>query len=291
MMALAFWNVYKGKGKGGAISTAIVDLAEAICVDKKLSGKDQEVLLCLGEPGKIDFQAILAALQARNTGKTWWLDQTHRRFAILSTLPQSEWDPEDTLHAGSFPSSLVRTTSGKPIQYEIWFTHLSTPAYSWHPNSLNNEEARDLRVGVETREQNKLHKRSVVIGDFNMEPFSQSMTTPQYMNATPCRTLAATNVKIARRKSEIRYFFNPMWTLLGSWQANRQPGSFYRNDATASVNWHVIDQVIVRPELIGAVYSGTPMILANAGMTPLTTREGAIASISDHLPVLVTLDI
>lgn len=291
MIALAFWNVHKGKGAGGAVATAIADLAEAICLDRKLSGQDQEVLLCLGEPGKIDFQVILTDLQGRNTGKTWWLDQTHKRFAILSTLPQSEWDPEKTLHQGSLPSSLVRTTFGKRTQYEVWFTHLSSPTYSWHPNSLNNEEARDLRLGVEAREQEKLHKRSVVIGDFNMEPFSESMTTPEYMNATPCMTVAATNVKIARRKSEIRYFFNPMWTVLGSWQANRQPGSFYRDDASTSVNWHVIDQVIVRPELIGAIYAGTPMILASAGNTSLTTRDGAIAPISDHLPVLVALDI
>lgn len=238
-----------------------------------------------------DFQVILQDLQGRNTGKTWWLDQSHKRFAFLGTLPESEWQPADTLHQGSLASSLVRTTSTTQTQYELWFTHLSSPMYAWHPNSVNNEEARGLREGIEKREQAMLHTRSVVIGDFNMEPFSESMTTPEYMNAASCVTVAAQNSKAARHQTQIRYFFNPMWTLLGSWRSNRQPGSFYRNDVSASVQWHMIDQVLVRPDLIFSLQAGSPVILASAGKTPLTTPSGAIASISDHLPVLVTLDI
>lgn len=59
MIALAFWNVHKGKGAAGGIEDAIANLAEAICLDKTLSGQEQELLLCLGEPGKIDFRKRL----------------------------------------------------------------------------------------------------------------------------------------------------------------------------------------------------------------------------------------
>lgn len=291
MIALAYWNVQKGKGKSGIIANAIADLAEAMCVDKTLSGPNQEVLLCLSEPGKIDFDSILADLQSRNTGKTWWLKRSFKRFAVLGTLSETEWQPDSLLDEGSLPSTLVRTTTGTPVNYELWFVHLPAPIFVWQPGAISAEAARLLRSGIEARENRLLHTRSIAIGDFNMEPFSEPMVTPAYLNASSCKTIAAKIFKAVGHGKQIRYFFNPMWPLLGTWKNNRQPGSFYQNDKSVSTHWHLIDQVLLRPDLVDVINDGTPVILSNAGSTPLTTSDGAIASVSDHLPVLVTLNI
>ena len=287
MLAIAYWNVRRGKGPG--ISAAIADLAEAICKNQAYSGPNREVLLCLAEPGKIDFPPILADLQSRNTQKTWWLMQVPKRFVFFGTLDANVWQPARGFANGSLASSLVRSPQEA---FEVWFVHGPAPIHVWNPTAILDDTARDLRESIEEREIAVTHTKTIAIGDFNMEPFNVAMVKPKGLNATPCKTIAASNYKQIRKGEKIQYFFNPMWELLGSWQANRQPGTFHtKNDRTSSFAWHLIDQVVVRPVLMNAIQPGTPVILTTAGSTPLTTAAGEIAAVSDHLPVLVSLDI
>lgn len=287
MIAIAYWNIRKGKGTG--IAKAIADLAEALRIEQSYSGLQHEVLLCLAEPGKVDFHSILADLNSRSAPKTWWLISVQKRFVFLGTLAANVWQPAQGLAGGSLASSLVRSPQDV---FEIWFVHGPAPIHVWNPTAILDDTARDLRESIEKREDVVKHAKTVAIGDFNMEPFNVAMVKPKGLNATPCKTIAATSYKQIRKGEKIQYFFNPMWEHLGSWQADRQPGSFYaKNDRTSSFAWHLIDQVLVRPALITAVRSGTPTILTRAGGTPLTTASGEIAAVSDHLPVLVSLDI
>ncbi len=291
MLALAYWNVYKGRGTH--VAAAIADLAADICADPSLSGPQKEVLLCLSEPGKIDFAAVLSDLNSRNLGMTWSLTfHSSKRFVFLSTLQSTAWQPSLSLAVGSLGSDLYRTTTaGVPVSYQIWFVHLAAPIFVWNPSALALDEAGELRKAIETREADMGHANTVAIGDFNMEPFSDPMVAPTGLNACSCKTVAASGHKNLSRGRRVQYFFNPMWALLGCWDLSRQPGSFFQADRTVSVHWHLIDQVLVRPGMVASLCAGTPKILAKVGSSSLVTPAGKIGQVSDHLPVVVSLSI
>lgn len=292
MLAIAFWNI--NKCQGDSISDAIAGLAQQICADSALSGSNQEVLLCLGEPGGADVPAILQDLQRSTPQKRWWVKQPSgtKRFVLFGTVAEDTVDITQAEIARALPCSLTRVANGAtPCLYDIWFVHLSSPMYAWHPQIKSHDEAQFLRQNIEDRELKLKPKGTVAIGDFNMEPFSESMVGTSSLNATPCRHVAKSNYKLLRPGENIPYFFNPMWEHLGSWSSNRQPGTFHRKENSIATQWHIIDHVLIRPSLIESLANQTPRILSQAGNFSLVSIQGEIGKISDHLPVLVTLKI
>lgn len=288
MIAIVYWNIRKGKGKD--ISKAIIELATATVANASVAGPNGEVLICFSEPGKVDFKAILSAINGAGTGKNWWVSvSTLGRFVVLGTVAQQQLAFDSEIK-GSMPCTLTRGTSS-PLTYELWFVHFPAPIHIWEPSVLLLDAAREFRQSVQDRENFKSHSRSLAIGDFNMAPFSCAMVAPTGLNATSCSSVAATVNKKINKTDTIQYFYNPMWPLLGSWATSRQPGSFYRTDKTTAQQWHLIDQVLLRPSLIKSVQLNTPVVLSMAGTIPLTKSNGRIAEVSDHLPVLITLNI
>jgi len=91
-----------------------------------------------------------------------------------------------------------------------------------------------------------------------------------------------------------RFFYNPMWTLLGD-RSNDSSGSYYY-DSGAPVNyfWNIFDQVLLRPELLARfVPERDIQILKSVNGTRLTNEPDGRpnARISDHLPILLNLDL
>ena len=132
------------------------------------------------------------------------------------------------------------------------------------------------------------HDRSIVVGDFNMNPFDASMVNG--FNATMSEPMAR---KGSRRIGAVerKFFFNPMWSLIGQ-RTDGPPGTFYFNKSLPlTYYWHALDQVLVRPSLLDALDQKSVQIVSRIRRRDLLTRGGLPdkRQASDHLPIVFRL--
>ena len=150
----------------------------------------------------------------------------------------------------------------------------------------------DLARDIANVEERVGHHRTLLVGDFNMNPFETGMIAANGLHAETTRRIAG---KIGRVVDEkfYRYFYNPMWNLFGD--ATRGPAGtyYYRGSEMVRTPWNMFDQVLMRPELLAFFKAEELEILTGDGQqsfltaqnTP-TTRRG-----SDHLPITFRLNL
>ena len=134
------------------------------------------------------------------------------------------------------------------------------------------------------------HRRTLLVGDFNMNPFDLGMIGAQALNAVMARDLVQNEERTVAGQS-YRYFYNPMWGHFG----DRTPGPpgthFYPAASPEGVYWNMFDQVLLRPALMDSLVE--LRIVDSDGQSSLVTERGRPRSstASDHLPILFRLDL
>jgi hypothetical protein len=136
------------------------------------------------------------------------------------------------------------------------------------------------------------HRRTVVVGDFNINPFEAGLTAAHCFHAAQSRY-------IARRKHRefhgetYPYFYNPMWSHFGD-RGPSPPGTYFRNASSPTeVFWNMFDQVLIRPDLLENFMDESLEIVTCAGDTTLLCDDGRPDKnrASDHLPILFGLNL
>ena len=132
--------------------------------------------------------------------------------------------------------------------------------------------------------------RTILVGDFNMNPFDAGMVAAQSFHGMMTKQLAQKGERKVQRKS-YRFFYNPMWRFFGD-DADTLSGTYYWQ-ASNPVNhfWNLYDQVLLRPELMHLLRE--LLILDSDGETSLLTRGGIPDRVigSDHLPIYFQLEL
>ncbi len=131
--------------------------------------------------------------------------------------------------------------------------------------------------------------RTILVGDFNMNPFDHGMVAAQGFHAVMTRELALKRERTVKRRA-YPFFYNPMWGLFGD-RTNGPSGTFYlRGSKPVNYFWNMYDQVLVRPGLAEKLKE--VRIIDHDGVASLLTRfnlpEKSLGS--DHLPILFELD-
>ncbi len=137
------------------------------------------------------------------------------------------------------------------------------------------------------------HDRSIVLGDFNSNPFESPIASALGMNAVISRAIAQSD---PRRMLNQRYpyFYNPMWNLYGDEPRSSAPATYYyRGSDPHELYWHMLDQVLIRPSLLNRFDISTLDIVTAVKDTELTTPGGMPdrTRFSDHLPVVFEVDL
>ena len=143
--------------------------------------------------------------------------------------------------------------------------------------------AEEMRVG---------HRRTIVVGDLNMNPFEKGMVGAAGLHAVPTRNVAERGGRVVQGRT-YPFFYNPMWGHFGD-RSERPPGSYYYERAEqVSYFWHTFDQVLIRPQLMDRLRADQVRILDKAGDSPLATEDGHpdVKNLSDHFPLLFRLDL
>jgi hypothetical protein len=270
MITFLFWNL-----KRNQLSDLITNLAHLHRVD----------VLILAEC-EISPSSLLLSLNARKTeyhyAKSLGCDKIKMftRFSPAFIPPTSE-DARTTIRHLDLPvaeSILVAAT------------HMPSRV-NWSEDSLAHECTNLSRL-IRVAEKKAGHTRTVLVGDLNMSPFSKGVVSAVGLHGIMDRQIAQKGKRVVQSKS-YPFFYNPMWSHMGD-DSSHPPGTHYYNNAEhVNYFWHMYDQVLLRPALLGAFQNKYLKILTSDGSTSLLTRNGLpdpnIAS--DHLPILFKLNI
>ncbi len=169
----------------------------------------------------------------------------------------------------------------------VVLAHLPMQLYSDPAKLVRNAEL--LSIEIADAEAKCGHTRTLLIGDLNIDPFHDGLILPWALNATPSRRVASRECRTVDGRP-YPFFYNPMWNLFGD-DTTSPPGSYYFNADQGSIYWHMVDQALVRPQLLADWHIETLTIPTCAGTISLVTPQGRpkANSISDHLPLLLGL--
>ncbi|NOQ63685.1 MAG: hypothetical protein GQ582_04170, partial [Methyloprofundus sp.] len=131
---------------------------------------------------------------------------------------------------------------------------------------------------------------SIVIGDFNVNPFEQPMISFHSMGATNGQYCSQRNLTVGNESNSL--FYNPMWTLYAAHK--ERPGGFrYAKTSNNVLAWHFLDQVIIRPSLIECFNFDLLVVIKNTTTFNYLNRNQAPNKnkVSDHLPLMCEIEI
>ncbi len=174
------------------------------------------------------------------------------------------------------------------IEILIGVLHFPSKLF-WNESSQAAECAR-LSHKIQEQELKIGHCRSILVGDFNMNPFEDGMVNANGLNSVMSRRVALRGSRVVQEEP-YPFFYNPMWSFFGD--LSQGPcGTFYYERAEHKVfYWNIFDQVLVRPALLEYFDSRSLQILATDGATSLVSGDGTPDNRigSDHLPILFQL--
>lgn len=136
------------------------------------------------------------------------------------------------------------------------------------------------------------HKQTIVLGDFNANPFDPIVGGIKGLHAIRLKDVGG---KVTRRVlgKNYEFFCNPMWSCFKGWEKS-PPGTHYYNGSDVhEIFWHMIDQVVLRPQVLSMFAEKNLRVVTEAGSCSLITKQGLPDAklASDHLPILFTLDL
>jgi endonuclease/exonuclease/phosphatase (EEP) superfamily protein YafD len=275
MAAFLFWNLARKP-----LQESLASLATRHKVD----------VLMLAESALTD-KAVLAALNADRPGKFAAIPfvafdrvKVYSRFA-----PNCFGVPYE---ADQYAIRALQIPRG--IEILLTVVHLSSP--TWKKPADLHSRAIELANAIRIVEHEAKHDRTVVVGDFNMNPFHDGMLDVRGLNALGDR-------KTVERKSPrtfgqmapaaYRIFYNPMWSHFGD--ANPPSGTYYYDQTNPEVDplWNIFDQVLIAKGLLARFRNRSLRILTTDGERTLVTDDGRpdLEKASDHLPLLFRLDL
>ncbi len=269
MTSFLFWNIMR-KDLRALIAAAVVERDVDVLMLAESGTSDGDIVAALRESTGREYTALSEAadkvrLFSRLSGANWilrQLDPSNARMAI--------WSAE----IGESPGILLATA---------------------HLVSKNNssETSQALRVAELSKEVSRVedqvdHRRTVLVGDLNMNPFEDGVTASHALHAVMTRRIAGGRERVVAGGPR-RFFYNPMWGLFG----DRTPGpagTFYYGKDDTELFWHMLDQVLLRPALMNAL--DDLVILDRVGPQSLlrtSTGRPNKTIASDHLPLAFRL--
>ena len=176
-------------------------------------------------------------------------------------------------------------------EYLVVIAHLPSKLYKDpRDQTLYAENLSDM---IRKIENDRGHRRTIAVGDFNMNPFEDGMMQVNAFNSVSSQRIARDNggYRVYGGKA-YPFFYNPMWNFLGD-RTRFKPGTYYYNSGRAvNFYWHMFDQVLVRPSLVDRLNFESLRIIDFDGEKSLITQnDRPDRRISDHLPITFQLDL
>jgi len=267
MVAFLFWNIRKRP-----VQRAIANLSKTLGVD----------VLLLAEC-EINPAILLSELNCEKA-------QYHYAPGVSERIQfYSRYDASHVSPSYDEASERITIRHLKPpglTDILLAACHLPSKAANWDEDSLALM-CPGWASAIRDKEKDVGHSRTILVGDFNMNPFESGVIGATAFHAVMSRAIAQR--KTRRIQSEdYPFFYNPMWSLFGD-ATPGPPGTYYWNGSTSTEYfWHILDQVLIRPELLDRFKNDDLRIIESDGTKSLLSSSG-LPTESDHLPIFFKL--
>lgn len=271
MLRILFWNV-RGS-KRSACDAALAIVPALVCEF------EPDILTLIEAP--TDTELRLANTGVRLRPVAHQVDDNPRglrTFGLSDRLTLSECGADR-----HFRAYQVTLRGHQPLTLAA--VHLRSPINDKGDPARPRMRAGRCRAFVEDIERDTGHRRTIVYGDFNMDPFSPAMVDINGLNAVST-AFRARRTRTSEGTTRAT-FYNPTWSLFG----DRPPpaGSLYvDDDGPSGYFWHMPDQVLLRTEL--SEHLDELVLVDEVGATKLVSQKAEKPCVSDHLPMLITLN-
>lgn len=179
----------------------------------------------------------------------------------------------------------------KKRNYLLAAVHFSSAMYK--SEESRGKRADDLAGFIENQEKDCNKERgiseeeyqTIVVGDFNLHPFSSGIIGCHGFQAVYDIRAAKKGSRIVEDE-ERRFYYNPMWDIMGKHSGIM--GTYYceSDQDDRSFYWYTFDQVLIRPILIERfVWDEFAVITEISGKTLLQNGKINKKTYSDHLPI------
>jgi hypothetical protein len=270
MTTFLFWNLNKKR-----IERLVANLAELHEVD----------VLILTEC-EIPAHVMLEALNA-GASPMFHLTDSQRQEIVIYTRFSSEFLQKKF----DSPRLTVRRLR-LPGADEILLAAVHSPSKVNWRDASQSAECYELSSNIRRIEDEVGHRRTVLVGDFNMNPFEDGMVAANGLNAVMARMVAARETRTVQAR-QYPFFYNPMWGHFGDVTGSPSGTFYYGTSEHVAYFWNMFDQVLIRPGLLSIFRNEGLKILSNSGEISFLTVKGLpnISVASDHLPILFQLDL
>lgn len=258
-MKYLFWNTHNNENINPILCDLIIENHISVVVLAEYTANIDNLTILLHDAGAIMNQASTQGCDRIRILKE----------AGICIMPELQSDHTSTQIIG-----------GNTI---LCCVHLNSQIYS------DNIERREIDIeqiicDIRILEKKLNTKQTIVVGDFNVNPYDKSCVSARYFHGIPIYEEATRKSRIVAGK-EFEMFYNPMWNFLGDF--DEPYGTYYCNSGdTVNPYWNVYDQVIIRPALRKRfVNDNLRIITGTAKLSLLDEKRHPDCSISDHLPI------
>lgn len=168
-------------------------------------------------------------------------------------------------------------------QYNVACVHFSDKRNNPEPDA-RLAEIHDLLEALKPFEKRNETDNTIVIGDFNAEPYDSEMLSKIGMNAVLYKEEIVSLEFPKRGAHKYRRFYNPTLECIS--EEKHCYGSYRYDSGMVTPIWHFLDQVVMRKSLLNQFdHIEYPR---NIGNTNLMKKLGLDSkNFSDHLPLIV----
>ena len=260
-MKYLFWNTHKNDDINDVLSELIIE---------------NNISMVLLAEYAANADELINKLAARNIDMLQY-GSCSERIKMFGRIENIQYRM-DSDHA------VIRIINDKDI---LCCIHLNSKIYSDH------EEIREIHMDqiikdIQNVERELQSENTIVVGDFNINPYDASLINARYFHGIPIYEEAKRKSRIIAGK-EFYMFYNPMWNLLGDFDF--PPGTYYYSGSKAANEfWNMFDQVIIRPQLREEfVDKELKIITQTENISLVDEKRKPNKNISDHLPIVFQL--
>jgi len=208
------------------------------------------------------------------------------KIAVYTRLPR---------HCFSVVTESARTTIQNitlPARPELLLAAVHLPSQLYSTRESLAMECAQFAYDLKEAEQRVGHRRTILVGDFNLNPFDTGLVGAGAINAVMSREIAQRGDRTIQGR-KFGYFYNPMWSHFGDGDPGPPGTYYYESTEHVAFFWNIFDQVMFRPELLNHFRNESLKILTSDGDATFLTTKGIPdkSRVSDHLPIVFRLDI
>jgi exonuclease III len=298
-----FWNIMDKKNP---FEDTIGRIVSENSIDILILAENDNI-----KPNVIEGKTNLTYLkQSTSKSKTKWLYLFYRKEKLALTgidvfKYEDDNDVIDKKTGDSRELAKYLNKKERLIAYNITVGKTSYLLFGLHfpskiycSNTKQEYLARKMKTYIERMEKEVKHQNTIIVGDFNMNPFEKAMLLPDAFNASMSINFTNKSKKVYDINESA--FYNPTWVLTGDFHSRtnerKVPGTLYYDDMDEQATyWQLYDQVIFRPGMESKFISSSLEILEgfkNTDKSFLNEKsEPNTENFSDHLPIKFTFNL